>query len=329
MVEWGNFFFPWKMDWRRSIVGYWLTNFSTLSLIKLNSAWKRTSTVSSPLLFLWGVQDLLSCSTTKQQVLANLAAGIGIHHITYLLFLFQATLTMSTMSIFIPWITLCQPTTETITIQPLPLGPVLSGENITQMAKRKKSSPVTVVMRPSSKEMRASQDISNSRTKFEIPVWFTSEPKESVHCLSWEASTSLSPSNALLKQTLPLYLMHRRNLSPPLLQDQHHTVTHSSPHPRWSYVLFKDKLWPQLLCWIQILQVGRLIPQNSCALYFPKRKGKSVQMEENTNLKQFLTATTWPWTDCTPLGILFLLFPLSTFPHPLLWGSDCNTYVNY
>lgn len=78
---------------------------------------------------------------------------------------------------------------------------------------------------------------------------------------------------------------------------------------------------PQLPCCIQILKVGRLTPQNSCAVYFPKWK-------ENTNIKHFLSAMAQPWTDCTPLGILFFLFPLSTFPHLLLWNSDCNTYVN-
>lgn len=72
----GKDIFPWEVDWRRRVVGYWLTKFSTLSLMKLNSAWKRTSTVPSPLLLLWGVQDLLSCSKAKQYVLENLAAGI-------------------------------------------------------------------------------------------------------------------------------------------------------------------------------------------------------------------------------------------------------------
>lgn len=75
---------------------------------------------------------------------------LKIHHIMYLLFLPQATLTMSCS---IPWITFCHPCIEIITI-PLPLRPVLSGENITQQTKRKKNSPGTSAMRPSCKEMR-------------------------------------------------------------------------------------------------------------------------------------------------------------------------------
>lgn len=79
---------------------------------------------------------------------------LEIHHITCLLFCLQATISMSTMSCSIPWITLCHhPCIEIIIMQPLPFWPVLSGENVTQLVKRKKSSPVTAAMRPS-KEMR-------------------------------------------------------------------------------------------------------------------------------------------------------------------------------
>lgn len=149
----GKNIFPWKVDWIRRVVGYWLTKFSTLSLMKVNSAWKRTSTVPSPLLLLWGAQDLLSCSKAKQYVLENLAEDIENppHHVPPLPP--QATLTMSTMSHSIPWITLYHPCIEIITIQPLPLRPVASGENITQLAKREKNSLGTSAMR-SRKEIR-------------------------------------------------------------------------------------------------------------------------------------------------------------------------------
>lgn len=156
MVEWGKnkILFPWKLDWRRRVVGYWLTKFSTLSLIKSNNACKRTSTVPSPL-FLY--EECKICYPARGQ--SNgfreiLQQVLEIHHIMYLLFLPQATLTVSTMSYCIPWITPCHPRVETITIQPLPLWPFLSGGNITQLAKRKKNSAVTAAVRPSSKEMR-------------------------------------------------------------------------------------------------------------------------------------------------------------------------------
>lgn len=92
-------------------------------------------------------------STRSAILLKFKAIGSGkleIHHIMYLLFLPQTTLTMSTLSCSIPWITLCHhQNIEIIITQPLPLWPVLSGENITQLAKTKKSSPVTAAMRPS------------------------------------------------------------------------------------------------------------------------------------------------------------------------------------
>lgn len=121
--------------------------------MKSNSAWKRASTVPSPLLLYEECKICYSAQGQSNRFRQILQQVLEIHHIMYL-FSPQATLTMSTMSCPIPWMTLCHPHVEIITIQPLPLWPLLSGENIAQLVKRKKSSAVTAAMRPSSKEMR-------------------------------------------------------------------------------------------------------------------------------------------------------------------------------
>lgn len=111
--------FPCKLDWRRRVVGYWLTKFSTLSLMKLKSAW--ISTVHSPLLLLEECKICYPARGQSKRCWQILQQVLKIHHIVHLFFFPQATLTMSTMSCSIPWITLCQPGIEIITIQPLPL----------------------------------------------------------------------------------------------------------------------------------------------------------------------------------------------------------------
>lgn len=84
MVEWrkNKILFPWKLDGRRTVVGYCLTKSFTLSLMKSNSAWKRTSTVPSPPLFYPARGQSYRFRQILQQVLE-------IHHIMYLLFLPQ------------------------------------------------------------------------------------------------------------------------------------------------------------------------------------------------------------------------------------------------
>lgn len=111
--------FPCKLEWRRRVVGYWLTKFSTLSLMKLKSAW--ISTVHSPLLLLEECKICYPARGQSKRCWQILQQVLKIHHIMHLFFFPQATLTMSTMSCSIPWITLCQPGIEIITIQPLPL----------------------------------------------------------------------------------------------------------------------------------------------------------------------------------------------------------------
>lgn len=120
--------FPWKLDWRRRIVGYWLTKFSTLSLMKSKSAWKRTRTVPSPLHLYEECKICYPARGQSNRFLQILLQVLEIHHITYLLLLPQATLTMSTTSFSIIGITLCHPGIEIITTQPLTLWPVLSGK---------------------------------------------------------------------------------------------------------------------------------------------------------------------------------------------------------
>lgn len=236
--------------------------------MKSKSAW--TSTVPSLLLYkeckiCYPAQGQNSrCWQILQQVLE-------IHHITYLFFFPQATLTMSTMSCSIPWITLCQPGIEIITKQPLPLcSDQFYQENAqTNWGREKRAVLALQQWDLLAKKWEKSGCFKQRDQVWDHPVGFTSEPKQSRHCLSWEESIS----NVLLKQT-----PH----SVPDAQEKPLTLTAAGPtphnrtliskcsYPRWSYVLFKDKVWPQLLCCIQILKVGRLTPQNSCPLYFPK-----------------------------------------------------------
>lgn len=144
--------FPWKLDWRRRVVGYWLTKFSTLSLMKSKSAW--TSTVPSPLLLYKECKICYPAQGQNSRCWQILQQVLEIHHITYLFFFPQATLTMSTVSCSIPWITLCQPGIEIITIQPLPLCSDQFYQENAQTNWRREKRAVLALQQWNSKEMR-------------------------------------------------------------------------------------------------------------------------------------------------------------------------------
>lgn len=202
------------------------------------------------------------------------------------------------MSCFISRIAFCHPGMESHdnTTSSLLLWPFFPCENIKQLV----SCTCTAATRPG--------HFSQWGQVCDRPLRPTDEPNIKALPLQG-ASTNLSLANIFLKQSPLLCRMCKRNLSLPTPGPAPHDRTLSSKckYPRWGYVLFKAKAWPQLLSQIWILKVGRKTPKTH-ALSTYQNRGKSLHRwrkrwnESNSQLSLYDLGQV-----ASPLGILFFL----------------------